>query len=176
MPHEHTREVPAYQPEPPRPPPKRNRNWLYGAVAAVAAVALASGAYAYTHSEAGTPEPAAAVTAAPQPSTGTKTVTAPAAAPVIINNNPVPSNAAPPANPYYGAGQFPAYEADIANAGIVAPTGWLDTTGEQLCTDWANGETTANTDPILLAGGIYAYHLATFDTITNNDLCPGVTD
>jgi hypothetical protein len=94
---------------------------------------------------------------------------------IIINNNPVPSNASVPANPNYGAGQFPSYEADIASAGIVAPAGWLDSTGEQLCNDWAAGEGTSQTDQQLLAGGIYQQHLAIFDQITNNDLCPGVT-
>jgi hypothetical protein len=57
----------------------------------------------------------------------------------------------------------PAYAADIANAGIAAPYGWLMSTGNSLCDDWAAGETTAQTDPILTAGGIYAYHLVTFD-------------
>ena len=94
---------------------------------------------------------------------------------IIINNNPVPSNASVPVNPDYGAGQFPSYEADIASAGIVAPSGWLDSTGEQLCNDWAAGEGTSQTDQQLLAGGIYQQHLAIFDQITNTDLCPALT-
>ena len=47
---------------------------------------------------------------------------------------------------------------------------WPDTTGEQLCNDWAAGEGTSQTDPQLLAGGIYQQHLAIFDELTNNDL------
>ena len=94
---------------------------------------------------------------------------------IIINNNPVPSNASVPVNPDYGAGQFPSYEADIASAGIVAPSGGLDSTGEQLCNDWAAGEGTSQTDQQLLAGGIYQQHLAIFDQITNTDLCPALT-
>jgi hypothetical protein len=123
---------------------------------------------------------------APQPEAVHKVVTPPPAPKptptppppqnkIIINNDPVSPNVAVPANPNYGAGQFPTYEADIANTGIVSPTGWLDTTGVQLCNDWAAGEGTSQTDQQLLAGGIYPQHLAIFDQITNNDLCPGLT-
>jgi Collagen triple helix repeat (20 copies) len=67
------------------------------------------------------------------------------------------------------------YAQDIANAGIVAPLWWLNRTGEQLCADWQNGESTAQTDPLLLAGGIHPNHLAVFDSITNSDVCPGAS-
>ena len=73
------------------------------------------------------------------------------------------------------AGAASIYAADIANAGISAPYGWLLSTGNTLCDDWAAGETTTQTDPILTAGGIYAFHLAAFDAITNSDMCPGIT-
>jgi len=67
------------------------------------------------------------------------------------------------------------YIADIANAGIVAPASWLEATGPALCSDWANDPNTSDvTDPLVLAGGILPQHLALFDTITNQDLCPGL--
>jgi hypothetical protein len=37
------------------------------------------------------------------------------------------------------------------------------------------GMSTADTDQILLSGGIHTNHLAIFDSITNTDLCPAVT-
>jgi hypothetical protein len=67
------------------------------------------------------------------------------------------------------------YAQDITNAGIVAPVGWINDTGQRLCADWRSGMTTAETDNILLAGGLHADHLAAFDRITNEDLCPDVT-
>ncbi len=96
----------------------------------------------------------------------------------IVTVTPAPAQPAPAAVPPT-AGRPPdaesIYAADIANAGITAPYGWLISTGNTLCADWAAGETAAQTDPILTAGGIYAYHLATFDAITNSDMCPGIT-
>jgi len=64
------------------------------------------------------------------------------------------------------------YAQDIWNAGISAPQAWIDSTGQTLCADWNNGETTADTDSILRAGGIYRQHLVTYDAITAQDLCP----
>jgi hypothetical protein len=96
---------------------------------------------------------------------------APAAQPpvnITINNSPVTAPIAP-GDPYYAtyAGQFPQYEADIAAAGIVAPAWWLDATAVRVVNDWRASD--FNTDPILLAGGIYPQHLALFNTITAND-------
>jgi hypothetical protein len=54
------------------------------------------------------------------------------------------------------------------------PASWIVSTGEAVCADWANGETTAATDPLLQAGGLYVYHDAIFDAITNEDVCPFV--
>ena len=96
----------------------------------------------------------------------------------IIVVTPAPAQPAPAVTPPTAGrpgGAGPIYAADIANAGITAPYGWLLSTGNTLCEDWAAGETTAQTDPILTAGGIYAYHLATFDAITNADMCPDIT-
>jgi len=101
---------------------------------------------------------------------------------IVVTPSAVPAQPAPaaPAGPPQATwgrppDPGPAYAADIANAGITAPYGWLMSTGNTLCADWAAGETTAQTDPVLTAGGIYAYHLATFDAITNADMCPGLT-
>src|ERR1022692_4683684 len=93
---------------------------------------------------------------------------------------PAPPSPARPAAPPQGTwgrqpDPGPAYAADIANAGITAPYGWLMSTGNTLCDDWAAGEATSQSDPLLTAGGIYAYHLAAFDAITNADMCPGIT-
>lgn len=119
---------------------------------------------------------------APQP-TPTVTKTVPAAAAVkhharhhhsntkiVAVPAPAPATSALPVVPAPQANG--SYATDIANAGIVAPAGWLYSTGTTLCNDWANGQTTTQTDQILLAGGIYPYHLATFDSITQADVCP----
>jgi hypothetical protein len=45
----------------------------------------------------------------------------------------------------------------------------------QLCAEWRSGTTTSATDQILLSGGVHVNHLASFDSITNKDLCPDVT-
>ncbi len=92
------------------------------------------------------------------------------AAPQVTTTVPAPqapaaSAAAPPSN----------YAQDIADAGIVAPLSWLNQTGEQVCADWLNGESTDQTDQLLLAGGIHPDHLAVFDSITNSDLCPNAS-
>jgi hypothetical protein len=108
---------------------------------------------------AATPTVTVTPSSAPAPPTQTQTV-APAAP-----GAQAPAPAAPPSN----------YAQDIADAGIVAPAGWLASTGERLCADWQDGESTAQTDQLLLAGGIHASHLGLFDSITNSDVCPGVT-
>ncbi len=64
------------------------------------------------------------------------------------------------------------YAQDIWNTGITAPESWIVSTGQTLCADWNAGETTATTDQVLLAGGIYPEHLAIYDSITAQDLCP----
>jgi len=97
------------------------------------------------------------------------------AAPRTTAIRPV-ANAAPAAN---GARPTPAapasagpdrYTRDILNAGITAPAAWIDKTGQQLVAYWNEGYTAAWTDAnVLTPGGIYQYHLATFDQITARD-------
>jgi hypothetical protein len=82
-----------------------------------------------------------------------------------------PATAAPSV-PGPGNGGSRSYVTDIANAGIIAPEPWLDQTGQQLCADWNAGQTIAQTDPVLVAGGIQPGHLSMFDSITVEDLCP----
>jgi hypothetical protein len=120
---------------------------------------------------------------------GTRTVVIPSAATPTVTVTPG-STSAPPATTTVPGSQPPAapaapaapagtpaskYAQDIADAGIAAPPGWLASTGERLCADWQNGESTDQTDQILLAGGIHPNHLAAFDSITNSDVCPMVT-
>jgi hypothetical protein len=110
----------------------------------------------------------------------TRTVVVPeAAAPTVtVTSNPAPE---PQATTTAPAPQAPAatqpsnYAQDIANAGIAAPLSWLTSTGDRLCADWQNGESTGQTDQLLLAGGIHPDHLAAFDSITNSDVCPGAS-
>jgi hypothetical protein len=115
------------------------------------------------------------------PSAATPTVTVtPGSTPAPQATTTVPEPEAPgpagPTGPAGPAGTPPSnYAQDIADAGIVAPLGWLTSTGERLCADWQNGESTDQTDQLLLAGGIHPNHLAAFDSITNSDVCPGVT-
>jgi hypothetical protein len=113
------------------------------------------------------------------PSAATPTVTVtPGSTPAPQATTTVPAPEAPagPAGPAGTAGTGSSnYAQDIADAGIVAPSGWLASTGERLCGDWSDGESTAQTDQLLLAGGIHPNHLAAFDSITNSDVCPGVT-
>ena len=104
---------------------------------------------------------AACTTVNNQPSAPTSTVTRPA--PTVTTVQPPAS--APPSS----------YAQDITNAGIVAPVAWINSTGEQLCADWRNGTTITDTNSTLLAGGVHADHLDTFNSITNTDLCPDVT-
>jgi hypothetical protein len=114
---------------------------------------------------------------------GTRTVVIPSAATPTVTVTPG-STPAPQATTTVPEPEAPAgpagtgssnYAQDIADAGIVAPLGWLTSTGERLCGDWSDGESTAQTDQLLLAGGIHPNHLAAFDSITNSDVCPGVT-
>ena len=86
------------------------------------------------------------------------------------------SNGGPSSSPTPGSsgGSGDQYAQDIQNAGIVAPVAWIDKTGQTLCADWAAGDTESWTDQnVLLAGGIHPNHLATYDSITNSDVCPG---
>jgi hypothetical protein len=109
---------------------------------------------------------AACTTVTNQPSSPTSTITRPAPT-ATASQPPAPATAGSPA-------PVPAsrYAQDITNAGIVAPVDWINRTGEQLCSDWRNGMTTASTNRILLAGGLHADHLDEFNHITNSDLCP----
>jgi hypothetical protein len=113
---------------------------------------------------------------------GTRTVVIPAASNPTVTVTP--SSPAPqatttvPAAPAPGAPAATApsnYAQDIADAGIAAPPGWLASTGQRLCADWRSGESTDQTDQLLLAGGIHPNHLAVFDSITNTDVCPDAT-
>ena len=60
----------------------------------------------------------------------------------------------------------------IVNAGIVTPEPWLTSTGEELCTSWNEGGLTSQTDSILSDAGILPEHIASFNQITMQDLCP----
>jgi hypothetical protein len=110
----------------------------------------------------------------PEAATPTVTVT-PSAAPAPQATTTVPAPQAPAAPAAPAATPPSNYAQDIASAGIVAPLSWLTSTGERLCADWQNGESTDQTDQLLLAGGIHPNHLAVFDSITNSDVCPGVS-
>jgi hypothetical protein len=110
----------------------------------------------------------------PEAATPTVTVT-PSSAPAPQATTTVPASQAPAAPGAPAATPPSNYAQDIANAGIVAPLSWLTSTGERLCADWQNGEFTDQTDQLLLAGGIHPNHLAVFDSITNSDVCPGVS-
>jgi len=100
---------------------------------------------------------------------------------VTVTNHATPAPTSTNAEPSSPAPAAPAttpatnYAQDITNAGIVAPVDWIDSTGNKLCADWQSGMSTADTDQILLSGGIHTNHLAIFDSITNTDLCPAVT-
>jgi hypothetical protein len=107
----------------------------------------------------------------PQAGTPTSTVT-PSSAPAP---QPTTAQPAPPAPAAPATTPPSSYAQDITNAGIVAPVPWINTTGEQICSDWQSGMSTTQTDQQLLAGGIHPDHLAIFDSITNSDVCPGVT-
>jgi len=110
----------------------------------------------------------------PEAATPTVTVT-PGSAPAPQATTTVPAPQAPAAPGAPAATPPSNYAQDIANAGIVAPLSWLTSTGERLCADWQNGESTDQTDQLLLAGGIHPNHLAVFDSVTNSDVCPGVS-
>jgi hypothetical protein len=101
-----------------------------------------------------------------------------------------PASAAPapkathsaPAKPAHHSAASPAaasavpagYATDILNAGITAPVSWINATGQKVVADWRAGDTAAWTDAnVLTPGGVYPYHLSTFDQITARDF--GVT-
>jgi len=92
-----------------------------------------------------------------------------------ITNQDLCPDIALPTSPTSPPGGSTSYAQDIINAGINAPVDWIVRTGNQLCTEWRDGTTTSETDQILLSGGVHADHLETFDSITNQDLCPDVT-
>ena len=104
-------------------------------------------------------------TATPAPAPATKII-------VVQPAQPAPDVVVP--EPAYPAPS--SYVSDVLSTGIVAPASWIVSTGETICNDWANGESTADTDPLLQAGGLYVYHDAIFDAITNEDVCPYVSD
>jgi hypothetical protein len=88
----------------------------------------------------------------------------------ITSANITQAGSGAPAAPAIPSGTYAGYLADIHAAGITAPDTWIVQTGETLASDWRNGQTTAQTDQILLAGGILPGHLAAFDSITQQDL------
>jgi len=147
-PHRHS-DVPQPPAGPPgmdKPPRGHGRAWLTAAVAAalvIAAGGAAAGA-ALTHS-------------APKPATAAKP------APPKTSYVPAPGAPAPAPAPDQ-------YARDMWNAGITAPASWIDTTGHTLVADWQAGYTSAWTDANVLApGGVYPYHYATFDQVTEQD-------
>lgn len=137
-----------------------------GAIVVVLALVFGIAAYNHTSAHSRTDPPASAGSAQNK---------------ITVNNNPpaAPSSSptAAPAAPaqnqqYYST----SYAQDITNVGIVAPVSWINKTGATLCADWAAGESETQTDQnVLIAGGIYAYHTAAYDSITNTDLCPSIT-
>ena len=145
----------------------RKTSVLIGAVAA-AGLAIGLGACG-THTTVIRQAARAAVvvthTATPAPTPATKIIVvqpAQAAPDVVV---PEPAYPAPSS-----------YLSYVLSTGIVAPASWIVSTGETICNDWANGESTADTDSLLQAGGLYVYHDAIFDAITNEDVCPYVSD
>ena len=130
-------------PQPPgtdKPPRGHGRGWLIGTVAAALVVA-AGGAAAGAALTHSAPKPAPNANYVPAPG-----ATAPAPAP-------------------------DQYVRDIWNAGITARASWIDTTGHTLVADWQAGYSSAWTDANVLApGGVYPYHYAIFDQVTEQDL------
>ena len=145
-------------------------NVLIGAAAA-AVLSLSLGACG-THTvvirQAAQPAVVVTHTATPAPAASTPTTK------IIIVQPAQPAPVAVVPAPAYPAPS--SYVSDVLSAGIVAPASWIVSTGETICNDWANGETTTDTAPLLQAGGLYAYHDAIFDAITNQDVCPYVND
>jgi hypothetical protein len=140
---------------PEKPPHGHGRIWLIAAI--VAALVMAAGGaavagIALTHS-------------APKPSAPTQN--GPKAA------NPAPTKSVTvPAGPN-GPTTAPApdqYVQDIQNAGITATANSIDTIGRTLIADWQTGYTSTWTDANVLGpGGVYPYHYAIFDQITERD-------
>ena len=64
-----------------------------------------------------------------------------------------------------------AYVQDIQNAGITASAPWILSAG-QTCADGPLASSSDTDSSVLLPGGILPEHLAAYDTITQNDLCP----
>lgn len=94
-----------------------------------------------------------------------------AAGMALTHGAPKPATATPavpdvPA-PAPASGQ---YVQDIRNAGITARASWIATTGHELVTDWRAGYTSAWTDAHVLGpGGVFPYHYAIFDQVTERD-------
>lgn len=86
---------------------------------------------------------------------------------IIVQNKTAVARAAPaPAYPPQSG-----YVTDTLATGIVAPGSWIQSTGETLCSDWAAGESTADTDYLLQASGRYVYRDAIFNEINEADVC-----
>lgn len=155
----------------PQPPPRGRNTGLIAAAAAVAAAIVAAVlVFALTRNQ-HSATPAASSTSASPSSVS--------AAPTVTVTQPQSSAEAPsktiviaPPTQSGDVGTADSYVTDIWNVGIVAPADWIQSTGRQLCAAWEAGDTTAYTDQLLLAGGIYQSHLSTFNSITANDLCP----
>jgi hypothetical protein len=141
------------------------RRWAQ-ATGAVLALALIGGAAAGGATLAGSH----ATVIRPAANTAPATPKAPKATPKPGKATP-PAPAASSARPVTPAPAGPdTYAQDILNAGITAPVSWIDSTGQKITADWRAGYTAAWTDAnVLTPGGVYSYHLATFDQITARD-------
>jgi len=89
---------------------------------------------------------------------------------IVVTAPPAPqaqaSQAAPQAPIQSGA--YGPYLNALAAAGIVAPDNWAIQAANNLEAAWANGQTEAQTNQeYLIPGGIYPYHLATFNSIVH---------
>ena len=133
--------------------PLWRRTWIRvtGSIAALALVGGVGAAGAALASPRGVAIRPAASTAPAHPK-----AKAPQAAPRSAHSTPPPGPAR--------------YATDILQAGITAPVAWINSTGQKIVANWRAGYTAAWTDQnVLLPGGIYQYHLATFDQITARD-------
>lgn len=159
------------------PPPRRGRSTIViaavaaAAVAAAVAVVLAVVLVVALTRHPGTAAPAA-VSSSATPSAVTVTPSSPAPQVTVTAAPPKTIAIQPPASGG-DTGTADSYVTDIWNTGIAAPASWVDSTGQQLCAAWEAGDTTSYTDQLLLQGGIYSYHLGSFDQVTADDLCPG---
>lgn len=154
-----------------QPPPRSRYRALLiaGGAAGCAAIAGLATALALTASH-GNQAQASSAGAPPAPAAP---AAVPSQSPATVTQQPAKVIVIQPAATSGDTGIPNPYAQDIWNAGIVAPAGWVDQTGQELCSAWQAGDTVSYTDQLLLAGGIYPEHLATYDAITAQDVCPG---